>query len=145
MIKSISIYCNLLHARYCRSNGKAEVTPTLVRRRIKKYKFHTCNTCGKSFSASFCLRRHEMIHRGNKPYKCEYCPKTSMEKQHLTYHERIDRTRLELAEWPSHNTKHCANINTSFLDSIYFLTLDKLFTVIVFKHNFNFRICSFRI
>lgn len=55
----------------------------------KNDKFHTCKTCGKSFSASFCLRRHEMIHSGNKPYKCEYCPKAFVEKQHLTCHVRI--------------------------------------------------------
>ena len=54
-----------------------------------KTRFHTCNTCGKSLSASFCLRRHEMINSGNKPYKCKYCPKTFVEKQHLTYHVRI--------------------------------------------------------
>uniref|UniRef100_K1PIF1 Zinc finger protein 99 n=1 Tax=Magallana gigas TaxID=29159 RepID=K1PIF1_MAGGI len=66
------------------SQASSEVTsPT------KNDKFHTCKTCGKSFSASFCLRRHEMIHSGNKPYKCEYCPKAFVEKQHLTCHVRI--------------------------------------------------------
>ena len=50
---------------------------------------HECKTCGKSFSASFCLRRHEMIHSGNKPYKCDFCPKAFVEKQHLACHRRI--------------------------------------------------------
>ena len=54
-----------------------------------KNKFRTYKTRGKNLSASFCLWRHEMIHSGNKPYDCEHCPKTFVEKQHLTYHVRI--------------------------------------------------------
>ncbi|KAK3095995.1 hypothetical protein FSP39_021823 [Pinctada imbricata] len=56
---------------------------------IGNNKAHECKTCGKTFSASFCLRRHEMIHSGNKPYKCDFCPKAFVEKQHLACHRRI--------------------------------------------------------
>lgn len=47
---------------------------------IKNDKFYICKICGKSFSASFCLRRYEMIYSGNKSYKCEYCLKVFVEK-----------------------------------------------------------------
>ena len=48
----------------------------------------SCQSCEKSFNLYSSLKRHEMIHTGEKPFKCQFCNKTFRLKQHVTVHER---------------------------------------------------------
>ncbi|XP_066964703.1 longitudinals lacking protein, isoforms H/M/V-like isoform X12 [Macrobrachium rosenbergii] len=49
----------------------------------------SCRFCGKSFQGrygKYNLKRHVMIHRGEKPFQCPYCPHRANQKGNLKYH-----------------------------------------------------------
>lgn len=48
-----------------------------------------CNICGKEFRYTMGLKRHLMVHTGEKPFLCSSCPKTFSCKSNLQVHERI--------------------------------------------------------
>lgn len=48
-----------------------------------------CRFCSKTFHgryAKYNLKRHLMIHRGEKPFVCPYCPHRANQKGNLKYH-----------------------------------------------------------
>ena len=49
----------------------------------------SCNTCGKSFININSMKRHELIHTGEKPYSCQYCKNKFRHTASLKQHERI--------------------------------------------------------
>ena len=49
----------------------------------------SCNNCGKSFININSMKRHELIHTGEKPYSCQYCKKKFRHTASLRGHERI--------------------------------------------------------
>jgi len=54
--------------------------------RVKQY---VCLLCAKAFHLRHDLKRHHMIHTGNKPFNCELCDKTFTRKFTLNEHMRI--------------------------------------------------------
>ena len=47
---------------------------------------HHCKECGRSFGRAESLRRHLLIHSGEKPYKCTNCDYSSAQSQTLRRH-----------------------------------------------------------
>ena len=49
-----------------------------------------CSTCGKCFASAAALRRHEAVHTGEKPFKCDEpgCGKSFTQKAHLNRHKK---------------------------------------------------------
>ena len=76
--------------------ASAEMTYTplkfkLKRKKAKRFheKKHACEYCGQGFGQRSDLRKHVMIHTGERPYTCETCEKTFQRKTDLVKHTRI--------------------------------------------------------
>ena len=61
-----------------------------VRHPTNKYKEperkFLCYLCGRRFSRSTNVRRHKLVHTGEKPYRCHICRKPFSRKDHLKSH-----------------------------------------------------------
>ncbi|KAJ8290257.1 hypothetical protein GJAV_G00010570 [Gymnothorax javanicus] len=69
---------------------------------------HQCNTCLKYFATPYKLRRHILIHTGQKPFSCRVCGKRFRQRAHLVLHnhthfrpEHIKRKRMKSNSRPS--------------------------------------------
>ena len=49
----------------------------------------SCKFCSKKFRSPFEVKRHEMIHTGERPFSCQYCDKRFIQKSQLLGHEKI--------------------------------------------------------
>ena len=48
----------------------------------------TCQFCGKVYVQRWQLKKHMMLHTGEKPYKCNICHKAYAEKRSINIHMR---------------------------------------------------------
>lgn len=49
-------------------------------------KSFTCIECSYTTSRLDNFRRHELVHSGDRPFKCAYCSKSFTQKSHLKKH-----------------------------------------------------------
>ncbi len=56
---------------------------------------HVCAECNKGFKTPSKLKRHSLMHTGEKPFHCQLCPKQFKRKdslvKHMTEHNRVDQ------------------------------------------------------
>ena len=51
-------------------------------------KQHSCNFCGKVCVSQSQLKKHVLIHTGDRPFKCNSCEKSFTQKSHVTFHQK---------------------------------------------------------
>ncbi|XP_040510799.1 zinc finger protein 740 isoform X2 [Gallus gallus] len=59
---------------------------------IKKLRIHKnfiCEQCCGAFRSSYHLKRHILIHTGEKPFECDVCDMRFIQKYHLERHKRV--------------------------------------------------------
>ncbi|XP_040899738.1 zinc finger protein 1035 [Toxotes jaculatrix] len=55
----------------------------------------SCRFCGKCFSTSQSLKKHERNHRGERPYRCLECGKGFKKRAHLIGHKIVHQRRIQ--------------------------------------------------
>ena len=50
---------------------------------------YKCDVCGKMFGLEYNMKIHKRIHSGEKPFKCNVCGKAFNQKSNLNLHENL--------------------------------------------------------
>nr|AAC52629.1 kruppel-type zinc finger protein [Mus musculus] len=81
----------------CQQCGKSfSRSFNLIKHRIihSREKPYECSECGKQFQRSLALLEHQRIHSGDKPYECGECGKTFTRSSNLVKHQVIHSSEM---------------------------------------------------
>uniref|UniRef100_A0A182VTN9 Protein krueppel n=1 Tax=Anopheles minimus TaxID=112268 RepID=A0A182VTN9_9DIPT len=78
----------------CEWCGKRYYTRRPFQEHVRRHKHSTterfkCDTCGRTFGSNALLRRHLMVHTGERNHKCTYCPRRFSRRCNLLDHLRL--------------------------------------------------------
>ncbi|KAG4072807.1 hypothetical protein HA402_009630 [Bradysia odoriphaga] len=78
---------------------------------------YICSVCDRIFGSSHNLKRHHMIHTGEKPYKCDWvgCPKYFRELSTLRKHRGTHSKALEYIAYVKQPLFECNVCNMKFM------------------------------
>ena len=76
-------------------------------------KSHHCRYCSKSFPRNYCVKRHERMHTGERPFQCKECSRSFSDRSNLLQHVRSQHTKERT------NTYFCTPCNHRFAEYNY--------------------------
>lgn len=99
------------HVRRKQGQGKAQ----------KQRQMFVCSYCGKKIDTKCKLQRHELIHTGEKPFKCELCPSGFNQRGSLKGHSRIHARKYLMTQRPSVEDSLKYRVNGYTLEGLDYL------------------------
>ena len=66
---------------------------------------YACPFCNRVSAHSGSIKRHILIHTGEKPFKCKYCPMSCRQKSDLKNHIQ-NKHKISEADFESHSTNY---------------------------------------
>lgn len=91
------------------------VPPELLKPLQVKKKGHQCVVCGRCFASSCGLKRHVVIHTGDRPYRCFICDRGFTQKGNLKTHYKVHLDLKGPVDYGNLNSimNKCAYLNSS--------------------------------